>query len=102
MSGTKTIKAAAWSIPIVNYTWIEDSFIKWRNLIIGLEKYIYFPPGVDFSKFLGERGIGRGFASADNDENNVGGWVARESEDELDALEKEDNMLDAEIVGMDD
>ena len=71
-------------------------------MTVGLEKYIYFPPGVDFSKFLGERGIGRGFASADDDENNVGGWVALESEDELDALEKEDDMLDAEIVGMDD
>jgi hypothetical protein len=46
-------------------------------------------------------GVGRGFASADNDQNNVGGLVALESEDEFDVLEKEDDMLDAEIVGMD-
>ena len=71
-----------------------------------MEKYIYFPPGVDFSKFLGERGVGRGFASAvadaDNDENNVGGWDPLESEEELDALEKEDDVFDAEVAGIDD
>ncbi|KAF8337122.1 BRCT domain-containing protein, partial [Amanita rubescens] len=55
LSGTKTTKAAAWSIPIVNHTWIEDCFIKWRNLTVGVEKYIYFPPGMDFAKLLGER-----------------------------------------------
>ncbi|KAM6489476.1 BRCT domain containing protein, partial [Amanita muscaria] len=55
MSGTKTTKAAAWSIPIVNHTWLEDCFVKWRNPTVGTEKYIFFPQSMDFSKLLGER-----------------------------------------------
>ena len=57
LSGTKATKAQSWSIPIVNHTWLEDCFIQWRNLTVGLEKYIGFPNGVDFSKLLGVRGV---------------------------------------------
>jgi mediator of DNA damage checkpoint protein 1 len=39
--------------------WLEDCFIQWRNLSVGLEKYVVFPPGLDFSDHLGERGIQR-------------------------------------------
>ncbi|KAL0949407.1 hypothetical protein HGRIS_009469 [Hohenbuehelia grisea] len=59
MQGTKTDKARSWSIPIVNHTWLEDCFVRWRNLTVGLEKYIVFPEGVDFAVMLGERGLGR-------------------------------------------
>ena len=58
ISGTKATKAQSWSIPIVNHTWLEDCFIQWRNLTVGLEKYIAFPTGVDFSQLLGVRGVG--------------------------------------------
>jgi len=34
--------------------------VQWRNLTVGQEKYIAFPPGVDFAEMLGERGVGRG------------------------------------------
>ncbi|KAF8058683.1 hypothetical protein FPV67DRAFT_1523362 [Lyophyllum atratum] len=76
ISGTKTSKAASWSIPVVNHTWLEDCFVKWRNLTVALEKYIVFPPGVDFSLMLGERGVGR--------------VVEDIGEDELEILEQED------------
>ncbi|KAG6825628.1 hypothetical protein H0H92_003009 [Tricholoma furcatifolium] len=77
VSGTKTTKAASWSIPIVNHLWLEDCFVKWRNLTVALEKYIVFPPGVDFSTQLGNRGVGR-------DAEDLG-------EDELEVLEQEDD-----------
>ncbi|KAG2338757.1 hypothetical protein BDR05DRAFT_918059 [Suillus weaverae] len=48
----KTQRAVAWSIPIVNHTWLEDCFITWKNLTVGVDKYILFPPGVDFGKML--------------------------------------------------
>lgn len=60
----------------MNHTWLEDCFIKWRNLTVGLEKYIVFPPGIDFSTVLGERGVGRG--------------VEEVGEEELEALEREE------------
>lgn len=44
----------------MNHTWLEDCFIKWRNLTVGLEKYIGFAPNMDFSQLLGRRGVGRG------------------------------------------
>ncbi|KAI0646001.1 hypothetical protein C8Q79DRAFT_967346 [Trametes meyenii] len=56
--GTKTDKATSWSIPIVNHTWVEDCFVQWRYLTPANEKYTKFPPGVDFSVVLAERGIG--------------------------------------------
>ncbi|KAH7922021.1 hypothetical protein BV22DRAFT_1121771 [Leucogyrophana mollusca] len=57
----KTDRALAWSIPIVNHTWLEDCFVQWRNLTPAMERYIGFPPGVDFGKLLtgtmaGEKG----------------------------------------------
>ncbi|KAG1767131.1 hypothetical protein EDD22DRAFT_876793 [Suillus occidentalis] len=48
----KTQRAVAWSIPIVNHTWLEDCFIAWKNLTVGVDRYILFPPGVDFGKML--------------------------------------------------
>ncbi|KIL57285.1 hypothetical protein M378DRAFT_171882 [Amanita muscaria Koide BX008] len=92
MSGTKTTKAAAWSIPIVNHTWLEDCFVKWRNLTVGTEKYIFFPQGMDFSKLLGERGLGGGFTVARADSGDFG-WIGLESDDELDMLEQEDDAI---------
>ncbi|KAI0278529.1 hypothetical protein BC826DRAFT_649275 [Russula brevipes] len=59
VSGNKATKARNWSIPVVNHTWLEDCFIQWKNLSVGLEKYVVFPPGLDFSDHLGERGIQR-------------------------------------------
>ncbi|KAI0665873.1 hypothetical protein C8Q78DRAFT_480053 [Trametes maxima] len=56
--GTKTDKATSWSIPVVNHTWVEDCFVQWRYLTPANEKYTKFPPGVDFSVVLAERGIG--------------------------------------------
>ncbi|KAK0212813.1 hypothetical protein DFS33DRAFT_1284670 [Desarmillaria ectypa] len=58
-TGVKVTKAQAWSIPVVNHTWLEDCFIKWRNLTVGLDKYIGFAPNMDFSQLLGRRGVGR-------------------------------------------
>ncbi|KAF8888696.1 hypothetical protein CPB84DRAFT_1749431 [Gymnopilus junonius] len=60
IQGTKSSKAISWSIPVVNHTWLEDCFIQWRNLTPANIKYIHFPPGVDFSKLLGERGLHTG------------------------------------------
>ncbi|KAK7677912.1 hypothetical protein QCA50_019102 [Cerrena zonata] len=83
--GTKTEKAVAWGIPVVNYLWLEDCFINWRNLTTTNEKYTCFPPGVDFGSMLGEKGIGRI------------GYDAKE----LDALEKdvgrEESVLNGEL-----
>ncbi|KAA1476350.1 hypothetical protein DENSPDRAFT_807059 [Dentipellis sp. KUC8613] len=59
LSGVKTAKARNWSIPVVNHTWLEDCFVQWKNLTVGQEKYVSFPPGVDFAEVLGERGVGR-------------------------------------------
>lgn len=59
ISGNKATKARNWSIPVVNHTWLEDCFIQWRNLSVGVEKYVVFPPGLDFSDHLGERGMQR-------------------------------------------
>ncbi|KDQ49612.1 hypothetical protein JAAARDRAFT_165491 [Jaapia argillacea MUCL 33604] len=59
IGGNKTSKAVNWNIPIVNHTWLEDCFVQWQNLTVGVDKYISFPPGVDFSTVLGERGLGR-------------------------------------------
>ncbi|KXN86850.1 BRCT-containing protein 1 [Leucoagaricus sp. SymC.cos] len=67
--GQKTSKARAWSIPVVNHTWLEDCFIQWRNLTTSTEKYIVFPQGMDFSRLLGERGMGvRGVELCDEEE----------------------------------
>ncbi|KAI9457707.1 hypothetical protein HD554DRAFT_2042292 [Boletus coccyginus] len=48
----KTTRALSWSIPVVNHTWLEDCFVEWRALTVGLERYIVYPPGVDFGKIL--------------------------------------------------
>lgn len=59
IQGTKTEKALSWSIPVVNHTWLEDCFVQWRKLTVGLEKYIHFPSGFDFATSLAERGVGK-------------------------------------------
>ncbi|KAF8150492.1 hypothetical protein K438DRAFT_1865499 [Mycena galopus ATCC 62051] len=59
-SGSKTSKAAEWSIPVVNHTWLEDCFLRWQSLTPALEKYVSHPTGVVFSDLLGERGFGTG------------------------------------------
>ncbi|TFK70491.1 hypothetical protein BDN72DRAFT_958770 [Pluteus cervinus] len=105
ISGTKTSKAASWSIPIVNHTWLEDCFIKWRNLTVGTEKYIVFPPGVDFSVGLGERGIGKSIE--DIDEEDLLELEAEDDEEEEEAEHfgvaptdaKEDRDGDVVMVG---
>ncbi|KAG6853738.1 hypothetical protein C0991_001873 [Blastosporella zonata] len=84
VSGTKTTKAASWSIPIVNHLWLEDCFVKWRNLTVALEKYIVFPPGVDFSRQLGDRGVGR--------------EVEEIGDDELEMLEQEEEEEEEETA----
>ncbi|KAK1233156.1 regulator of Ty1 Transposition [Marasmius sp. AFHP31] len=58
-NGAKTQRALTWSIPIVNHLWLEDCFVQWRNLTVGLEKYIAHPPGLDFYTCLGKRGISK-------------------------------------------
>ena len=44
------------------HTWLQNCFVQRRNLTLGVETYIVFPPGVDFSTLLGESGVrmGRG------------------------------------------
>ncbi|KAH8102204.1 hypothetical protein BXZ70DRAFT_986996 [Cristinia sonorae] len=60
MEGKKTQKAVSWSIPVVNHMWLEDCLIQWRHISQAQDKYTYFPPGVDFGKMLGRKGMGRG------------------------------------------
>ncbi|PSS00871.1 hypothetical protein PHLCEN_2v4098 [Hermanssonia centrifuga] len=60
VSGTKTAKATSWSIPIVNHLWLEDCFTHWTNVPSTNEKYVAFPPGVDFGALLTERGYAMG------------------------------------------
>ncbi|KAJ6625562.1 BRCT domain-containing protein [Mycena sp. CBHHK59/15] len=57
MGGTKTAKALSWSIPVVHHTWLEDCFVQWRRLTVGVPKYIDFPPNLDFAPMLAERGV---------------------------------------------
>ncbi|KAI0318294.1 hypothetical protein OF83DRAFT_1116811 [Amylostereum chailletii] len=58
VGGTKTAKAKNWNIPVVNHTWLEDCFVQWKRLSVGHEKYVLFPPKLDFASQLGQRGIG--------------------------------------------
>ncbi|KZT63813.1 hypothetical protein DAEQUDRAFT_770249 [Daedalea quercina L-15889] len=55
ISGTKAEKATSWSIPVVNHTWLEDCFVQWRSLTPAQERYINFPPRMDFSELIMER-----------------------------------------------
>ncbi|EMD41213.1 hypothetical protein CERSUDRAFT_89793 [Gelatoporia subvermispora B] len=83
--GDKTTKAISWSIPIVNHTWLEDCFAHWRALTPACAKYTQFPPGVDFSAVLAERGLARAVCDPDPAE-----LAALEAEDEEeDAVEEE-------------
>ncbi|KAJ7188855.1 hypothetical protein C8R46DRAFT_877027 [Mycena filopes] len=92
MSGSKTGKAAEWSIPIVNHTWLEDCFLRWRKLTPASPKYVSYPPGVDFSNLLGERGVAPEIQKIIEEE-------AREAEDaELD----DDSRHNGSQVSVDD
>ncbi|KAI0682501.1 hypothetical protein BC835DRAFT_1399674 [Cytidiella melzeri] len=76
MSGTKTSKATSWGIPIVNHLWLEDCFSQWRDVSPANEKYVVFPPGVDYGSVLTEeRGLAVGRVGYD--------------QAELDAMERE-------------
>ncbi|KAJ7807838.1 hypothetical protein B0H14DRAFT_2871867 [Mycena olivaceomarginata] len=44
-SGSKTAKAAEWSIPVVHHLWLEDCFLRWQALTPALEKYVSYPAG---------------------------------------------------------
>ncbi|XP_006464077.1 hypothetical protein AGABI2DRAFT_180183 [Agaricus bisporus var. bisporus H97] len=109
IQGTKADKARAWSIPIVNHTWLEDCYIQWRHLTMATEKYIVFPPGVDFSKLLGERGVGiRGVELCDEEEGKEGD-SGSEDENAMDVdhvqddgVWKEDEHDDLDILSMPD
>jgi mediator of DNA damage checkpoint protein 1 len=69
LSGTKTLKAASWGIPVVNHLWLEDCFSQWRDISTANEKYVVFPPGVDFGTVLTEeRGLSFGRVGYDQDE----------------------------------
>lgn len=68
-SGNKTDRAAQWSIPVVNHTWLEDCFVTWRNLSVGQEKYVRFSPACDCSGFLGDKGMGRAVILGDAEQD---------------------------------
>ena len=66
------MKAASWGIPVVNHLWLEDCFSQWRDIATANEKYVVFPPGVDFGTVLTEeRGLSIGRAGYDQDELDV-------------------------------
>lgn len=58
--GTKTEKARNWNIPVVHHIWLEDCFRQWKNLTVGMEKYVVFAKDKDYSAELAELGVGRG------------------------------------------
>ena len=108
--GQKTDKARAWSLPVVNHTWLEDCFIQWRHLTTSTKKYITFPCGMDFSRLLGERGVGvRGVELCDEEEMRED---EGSSEDEMYGVdtkmdEEEDEVLkdveeDIDMISMPD
>ena len=43
----------------MNHTWLEDCFIYWKYISPAHEKYISFPPGLNFSEVLGDRALSR-------------------------------------------
>ncbi|KAJ3755591.1 hypothetical protein EV360DRAFT_85757 [Lentinula raphanica] len=80
IDGTKTDRARAWGIPIVNHLWLEDCFVNWKNMTVGNDRYIHFPQGSNFAPRLGERGL----------DPHI------EDPDELDRLEEEEADQEAE------
>ncbi|KAJ7072842.1 hypothetical protein C8F01DRAFT_1105429 [Mycena amicta] len=58
LSGAKTDRAAAFDVPVVNHTWLEDCFLEWKTRQLANPKYVTYPNGVEFSSILGERGFG--------------------------------------------
>ncbi|KIP02672.1 hypothetical protein PHLGIDRAFT_59185, partial [Phlebiopsis gigantea 11061_1 CR5-6] len=56
IDGEKTERAAMWGIPVVNHMWLEDCFAQWRDISPAQEKYISFPPGLNFGDVLADDG----------------------------------------------
>ncbi|KAL5518345.1 ESC4 [Sanghuangporus vaninii] len=57
IKGEKSTKAREWNIPIVNHTWLEDCFASWTLITPAQEKYVSFPPGVNFGDLVCRRHI---------------------------------------------
>ncbi|KAG9318151.1 hypothetical protein JVU11DRAFT_224 [Chiua virens] len=71
----KTARAHSWSIPVVNHIWLEDCFVEWRALTVGLERYIVYPPGIDFGKMLTTRQDGSFASQPVSTQRSTGGAV---------------------------
>nr|GAT60529.1 predicted protein [Mycena chlorophos] len=104
MGGIKTEKALSWSIPVVNHVWLEDCFAQWLFLSPALSKYIHFPPHVDFTSMLAERGMLRSIDDLAVEEKEDARRRNRERPPiGTDASAKEvQSMLSAEDVDMED
>ncbi|KAL5495911.1 ESC4 [Sanghuangporus weigelae] len=57
IKGEKSTKAREWNIPIVNHTWLEDCFASWTLITPAQEKYVSFPPGVNFGDLVCRRNV---------------------------------------------
>ncbi|KAL5534878.1 hypothetical protein ACEPAG_1343 [Sanghuangporus baumii] len=57
IKGEKSTKAREWNIPIVNHTWLEDCFASWTLITPAQEKYVSFPPGVNFGDLVCRRSV---------------------------------------------
>ena len=75
-----------WGIPVVNHMWLEDCFAQWRDLSPAQDKYIAFPPGLNFGDVLADDGgrAGLGLAGGTGPAGRVGYDQA-----ELDRMEAE-------------
>ncbi|KAJ6593333.1 hypothetical protein B0H19DRAFT_17663 [Mycena capillaripes] len=98
MSGTKTAKAADWSIPVVNHIWLEDCFLRWQNLTPAVSKYVSYPAGVDFPSIVGDRGVGPDIeeiiaAEAEKEGEHIDG--ADDSQASADETEVEGGLMPA-------
>ncbi|KAF9813958.1 hypothetical protein IEO21_05394 [Rhodonia placenta] len=98
LSGTKTQKATSWSIPVVNHKWLEDCFAQWRNLTPAQEKYIKFPPRVDFSELLADRRSG-GRTGYEPDELAAMAMDDGLEEETQDEASPDSRIAGAELVG---
>ncbi|KAJ7647790.1 hypothetical protein FB45DRAFT_1020000 [Roridomyces roridus] len=115
-SGPKTPKAQEWSIPIVNHTWLEDCFDRWKNLTPATDKYITFPIGINFSALLGETPLGDDIdqiiaeeaeklgelATFDDDDEDQGMADSQASADETEVMGGLLPALDIDMDGGDD
>lgn len=63
--GTKVSKARQWRLTVVNHLWLEDCFAQWQWLSPADNRYINFPPGVDWVTNVGSRVIDRSLEDPD-------------------------------------